>query len=107
MGVPIPMSGRGKNSLEPDEALVGLANLWFRLVLVGFVSFLGGVAVLVQTMVRSGMAQGPAYACLGLVVVASLLAIAWLNGVRSRAPGRIQGFLLRLGLYRPRGEEER
>jgi len=94
------MNDEGRRSIPPDEALTGLANWWFRLVVAGFVSFLAGVAVLVRTMVGSGMAGPSAYVYLALAMVLSLAAMVWLDGVRRRAPWKIQGFLLRMGFYR-------
>ncbi len=101
------MSSERRDSMPPDEALVGVANWWFRLVVVGFVSFLVGVAVLIQTMIWSGMAQASAYAYLGLASLVSLAILAWLDRVRRNAPRRIEGFLWRMGLYRRGGEEDR
>lgn len=94
------MSGEGRGSMLPDEALTGLADFWFKLVAAGFVSFLAGVAVLIRTMVGSGAVGPTAYVYLVLAAIVSLLAMAWLNGVKRRAPRRIQEFLLRMGLYR-------
>ena len=95
-----------RHSMPPDEALVGLSNWWYRLVVLGFVTFLGGVAVFFHFMIRDGMAQSSAYLYLGLTVLASFMVLAWLNRVRRNAPRRIQDFLWRLGLYRRGGEEE-
>ena len=94
------MNDEGRRPMPPDEALMGLANWWFRMVVAGFVSFLAGVAVLIRTMVGSGMAGPSAYVYLALAAVLSLAVMVWLDGVRRRAPRRIQGFLFRMGLYR-------
>ena len=94
------MSDEGRRPMPPDEALTGLANWWFRLVVAGFISFLAGVAVLIRTMVTSGMAGPSAYVYLALAAVLSLAVMVWLDGVRRRAPGKIQGFLARMRLYR-------
>lgn len=100
------MSSRRRHSMPPDEALVGLSNWWYGLVVLGFVTFLGGVAVFFHFMMRDGMAQSSAYLYLGLTALASFVVLAWLNRVRRNAPSRIQDFLLRLGLYRKGGEED-
>ena len=89
--------------MPPDEALTGLADFWFKLVAAGFVSFLAGVAVLIRTMVGSGAVGPTAYVFLVLAAIVSLLAMVWLNGIKRRAPRRIQEFLSRMGLYRYRG----
>ena len=94
------MSGEGRGSMPPDEALTGLADFWFKLVAAGFVSFLAGVAVLIRTMVGSGAVGPTAYVFLVLAAIVSLLAMVWLNGIKRRAPRRIQEFLSRMGLYR-------
>ena len=94
------MSGEGRGSIPPDETQTGLANFWFRLVVAGFVSFLAGVAVLIRTMVGSGAVGPTAYVYLVLAAIVSLLAMVWLNGVKRRAPRRLQEFLSRMGIYR-------
>jgi hypothetical protein len=94
------MSGEGRGSMPPDETLTGLADFWFRLVVAGFVSFLVGVAMLTRTMVASGAVGPTAYVYLVLAAIVSLLVMVWLNGVKRRAPRRIQEFLSRMGLYR-------
>lgn len=96
------MSSEGRGSKPLDEALTGLANWWFKLVVVGFVSFLAGVTVLIWTMVGSGTIGPTTYIFLVFAAIISLLALIWLDGVRRRAPCRIQEFLLRMGLYRQR-----
>jgi hypothetical protein len=93
------MSGEERNYLPPDEALTGLANFWFKMVVAGFVSFLAGVSVLIRTMVESGAVGTSAYLYLGLSTAVSRLFMAWLNGIKQRAPRRIQEFLSRMGLY--------
>lgn len=93
------MNDEGRRSTPPDETLTGLVNWWFRLVVAGFVSFLAGVAVLIRTIVGSGMAGPSAYVYLALAAVLSLAIMVWLDGVRRRAPWKIQGFFTRMGLY--------
>jgi hypothetical protein len=94
------MSGDGRGPVPPDEALRGLADFWFRLVCAGFVSFLLGVASLVWFSVRAGLDPLLGYGGLGVTLVVSVLALAWLDGVRKRAPRRILDFLRGLGFYR-------
>ena len=92
------MSGGERTPVPPDEALRGLADFWFRLVCVGFVSLLLGVVSLVWFGVRAGMDPLLGYGALGVAVVVAVLALSWLDGVRRRAPRRILDFLRGLGL---------
>ncbi|UCH57162.1 MAG: hypothetical protein JSV18_07475 [Candidatus Bathyarchaeota archaeon] len=100
------MSRKKRGSMPPDDTLVGIANWWFRLVVIGFATFLAGVAVLIRTMIGSGMAQSSAYVYFGLTTLVSLIILVWLNRVRRNAPRRIQGFLSRMGFYRWDNEED-
>lgn len=88
---------------DPTEALKGLASFWFRLVCAGFVSLLLGMASFVWFGMRAGWDPLLGYGVLGVTLVVAVLALAWLDGVRRRAPRRILDFLRGLGLYRPGG----
>jgi hypothetical protein len=46
-----------------------------------------------------------AYVYVGLATPVDFAVLHWLEGVRRRAPARIQGFLRRLGLFRERSSE--
>jgi len=94
------MSSDGGGPAPPDETLRGLADWWFRLVCAGSVSFLLGVASLVWFEMRAGLDPLLGYGSLGVALVATVLALSWLDGVRRRAPRRILDFLRGLGLYR-------
>jgi len=93
------MSGDGRGPVPPDEALRGLADWWFRLVCAGFVSLLLGMASFVWFGMRAGWDPLLGYGVLGVTLVVSVLALAWLDGVRRRAPRRILDFLRGLGLH--------
>jgi hypothetical protein len=97
------MSGDERSPVPPDETLKGLADFWFRLVCAGFVSFLLGVVSLVWFGMRAGLDPLLGYGGLGVALVVTVLALAWLDGVRRRAPRRILDFLRGLGLYRSVG----
>ena len=97
------MSSDGRGPAPPDETLRGLADWWFRLVCAGFVSFLLGVVSLVWSGMRAGLDPLLGYGGLGVALVVVVLALAWLDGVRRRAPQRILDFLRGLGLYRSGG----